>query len=699
MQDDRSRFFSELPDMSLRRQIFLILGLIGCLLVWLAGYQVTDAWNRADIMRRAAEANRVTDGLDAAAASLAAERGLTNGWLAKLPAAAEHPALARLREEGDRQLAAALENLRRDDAVSTATAALAEARRDLAALRQRVDNVLAGTPDPDLAAAWFPAATAVIAREQALFDAVRAGITGSVPGAIHHGLDIKRALWDAGEFAGRERGRLNAAIAGRQGLAVDQVRAVAALSGRVDAALAQARASGPALATEFRDALAAASRRVEAFEATRAAVLRAGAAREPYPIAAEEWFRQASHVIAGIAQARAAATASLGAIVAAESRASETWLLVSLAILVGACAAVGGGALMLVRGVTGPLARMIEAMRRLTAGDLTVAVPAASSRSEIGAMATAMVRLRDGLARAAALEQEAAAARAGAEAQRRAALRELADRFEGSVGGVLAAVTAAAAEMEATARGMSDIAGRTAQQSTSVAAAAEEASSNVATVAAAADQLGASVHEIGRRVGCSAEMARAAADSAGETARLVQELRQGAATIGDVLGLISSIADQTNLLALNATIEAARAGAAGRGFAVVAAEVKELAGQTARATAEIADQITRIQGSTEQAVAAIGGIAGQIGEISTASTAIAAAVEEQGAATHEIVRNVSEAAKGTDEVTGSVVRVAGAADETGAAASQVLSAASELSRQSEHLRGEVGRFLTTVRAA
>ncbi len=690
--------------MSLRRQIFLILGLIGGLLVWLAGYQVVDAWHRADIMRRAAQANRATDGLAAAAASLASERGLANGWLAtsalaKPPASSERETLARLREEGDRRLAAALDDLRRDEAVAKAADALGEARRDLASLRQRVDRVLAGSPDPDLAAAWFPAATGVIAREQALFDAVRSDIAGSVPGALHHGLDVKRALWDASEFAGRERGRLNAAIAGRQGLAVEQIRALAGLAGRVEAALAQARASGPVLSAAFRDALAAASRRVEAFEATRAAILRAGAAREPYPMAAEEWFRQATDVIAGIAQAREAATASLGAIVADESRAAETWFLVSLAILAGAGAAVGGGALLLVRGVTGPLARMIEAMRRLTDGDLAVPVPAASPRSEIGAMATAMVRLRDGLARAADLEREAAAARLGAEAQRRAALRDLADRFEGSVGGVLAAVTAAATEMEATARGMSDIAGRTADQSGHVAAAAEEASSNVATVAAAAEQLSASVNEIGSRIGASAEMARSAAAAAETTAGLVHELRQGAAKIGDVLGLISGVADQTNLLALNATIEAARAGAAGRGFAVVAAEVKELAGQTARATAEIADQIARIQGSTEQAVAAIGGIAGRIGEISAASTAIAAAVEQQGAATQEIVRTVSEAAKGTGEVTGGVVQVAGAADETGAAASQVLSAASELSRQSEHLRGEVGRFLTTVRAA
>lgn len=98
-------------------------------------------------------------------------------------------------------------------------------------------------------------------------------------------------------------------------------------------------------------------------------------------------------------------------------------------------------------------------------------------------------------------------------------------------------------------------------------------------------------------------------------------------------------------------------------------------------------------------MAAIGSITARIQEISGVANSIAAAAEQQGAATHEIVRNVGQAATCTAAVTMNIAGVAGAADETGAAASQVLSAASALSRQSEHLAEEVRHFLATVRAA
>ncbi|WP_342154638.1 methyl-accepting chemotaxis protein [Methylorubrum sp. SB2] len=387
---------------------------------------------------------------------------------------------------------------------------------------------------------------------------------------------------------------------------------------------------------------------------------------------------------------------------AAQAHAIETYSstrILSLSAIVFGILLSIGLAMMIIQGVSRGIASVVQPMQALAAGDLKVGIPHQGAKTEIGTIADAVQVFKDGLIRMKALEEETAQARLAAEEQRKAGMRQMADSFERAVGGIIGTVTAAATELQATAQSMAGTATETANQSTTVAAAAEEAASNVSTVAAAAEELSSSVHEIGRQVDGSAQLAQQAVAEADQTAALVQELSGAVARIGDVVTMISTIASQTNLLALNATIEAARAGEAGRGFAVVASEVKELASQTAKATEEIGGHIGRIQGSTGQAVAAIGGIAARIQEISGVATSIAAAVEEQGAATQEIVRNVSQAAMGTGEVTSNISGVACAAEETGAAANQVLGAASELSRQSEHLSDEVSRFLSTVRAA
>ena len=350
-------------------------------------------------------------------------------------------------------------------------------------------------------------------------------------------------------------------------------------------------------------------------------------------------------------------------------------------------------------GVARPLARMTGAMTALAEGNTDVELPVWNARDEVGAMAKALRVFRDNMRETERLRVEQEDRKRQAEAERRRGMLALADDFEAKVGQLVAMVSSAATELQATAQSMAATAGQTTRQATTVAAAAEEASVNVQTVASAAEELASSIGEISRQVAQSAKIAGKAVEDAKRTDTVVRALAEGAQKIGEVVGLISNIAGQTNLLALNATIEAARAGDAGKGFAVVASEVKSLATQTAKATDDIARQIAQIQVATKEAVESIQSIGATIGEVSEIAAAIAAAVEEQGSATQEIARNVQQAAIGTTEVTSTIGGVSEGASTTGAAATQVLGAAAELSKQSERLSGEVGRFIAGVKAA
>jgi len=350
------------------------------------------------------------------------------------------------------------------------------------------------------------------------------------------------------------------------------------------------------------------------------------------------------------------------------------------------------------RNLVARLVGLEKTMTRLAGGDLSAEVDRRRGGDEIGQMADALSVFREGIVQANAAAAEKAAEQEAKQRQA-AIIDQLTREFNDGASSALAAVSSAASRMKGSAEKMSQVAAQAKEQTGAVASASEQAAQNVQTVASATEELASSISEISRQVGESTRIAARAVEQVAKSEVTVTELANAANRIGEVVGLINTIAAQTNLLALNATIEAARAGEAGKGFAVVASEVKNLATQTARATEGITAQVSAIQDSTQEAVDTIKGIGEIIDKMSEIATTVAAAVEEQGAATAEIARNIQQAASGTQNVSNNIVGVSNAANQTGETASDVLQSSDGLAAESEALSNEVGRFLARIKAA
>ena len=376
----------------------------------------------------------------------------------------------------------------------------------------------------------------------------------------------------------------------------------------------------------------------------------------------------------------------------------ELALAVLAALLGMTLAAVGAGILLAGRSIARPLTTLAGSMEVIAGGRTDVEVPYTARADEIGTVARSLEVFRAVMGSSLAM-QETLSADGAAKLRRQDALDLAIAEFGTLARSVVAKVTAASQELQATAREMENAARDTSTRVEVVSSASRETSVNVQSVAASSEELAASIGEIRRQMAISTDIARAAVAEAAATDAKVTALDRAAHRIGDVVSLINSIAAQTNLLALNATIEAARAGDAGRGFAVVAAEVKGLAAQTTRATEEIAATVGEIQAVTTSSIEAIRAIGKTISHVQSIATTIASAVEQQGAATSEITTSVQQAANGAGEVADVILGVSQTAAATGATATQVLGASAELASEAALLGAEVERFLARVRAA
>ncbi|KAA0594920.1 HAMP domain-containing protein [Azospirillum lipoferum] len=340
--------------------------------------------------------------------------------------------------------------------------------------------------------------------------------------------------------------------------------------------------------------------------------------------------------------------------------------------------------LVVTRGITRRLVGLSGAMRAIAGGDLSPVVEA-SGRDEITEMARALLVFRDNIREIDAANARTEDERRRGAADRQRAIGALATSLEDGVNAVVVALSGRAGEMHALANVMTAAVERNEAEASGAAATAVETQANVRQVAVAAQQLSGAIDEIARQVDRSRRLSTQAVSEAKATDATMHEMEDAAMEIGKVVDLITEIAGQTNLLALNATIEAARAGEAGKGFAVVASEVKSLAVQTGRATEQITRRIAAMQAVSNTASEAIRHIGETIDAIYQIAAGVAAAVEEQTAATREIVRNVDHAANGTQSLSTSIAEVSAVAGQTGTAALRVRDVSGDVTDQARTL--------------
>ncbi len=315
---------------------------------------------------------------------------------------------------------------------------------------------------------------------------------------------------------------------------------------------------------------------------------------------------------------------------------ATTTQLVFLIVIIGVAAitAIIFVVFLLSRTISKPIARALEAMNKLSEGDLRVSIES-KNRDETGLMLEAMKNMVE------KLQNVVLNVRNGADS-----------------------VTAGSAQLSASAQGMS-------QGSTEQAASTEEVSSSM-------EEMSSNIKQNSDNALQTEKIAQKAAQDAQQSGIAVSKAMNAMKEIAAKIGIIEEIARQTNLLALNAAIEAARAGEQGKGFAVVASEVRKLAERSQKAAGEISELSGTSVATAEEANTMLEKLVPDIKKTAELVQEISAASKEQNA--------------GVDQINKAIMQLDNVTQQNASAAEELASTAEELSSQAEQLRAVIDFF-------